>query len=105
MSRDFTTEQAEAGRAKANTVLKHLLDEAELDVELRDWLYHQGITNVRRLCGLEETRTQVREVLRRDFCLDPEKNGIADGNAVSDILAAWGDARKGAAEQGIGSTC
>ena len=88
----FEDQKVEARKAAASD-LKYLLEESEMTEEVRDWLYFQGVTTVRRLAGLEDTRARVREVLRDEMGFKAEESPMKVINAISDVLSAWEDAK------------
>lgn len=72
--------------------LQFQMEEAGVSAEVQKKIYAHGFTTLRTFAGLEESRAEVREVLKTDFGLDPAGNASLR-KEVALLLSVWEAAR------------
>ena len=79
--------------APANADLLHLLAQSKVSAEVQKTLLDSEVTSVRAFSAMFSSEADLREVLKKDFGLDPEVGGLKTRVAISKVVIAWETAK------------
>ena len=80
--------QKAAAVEAASSDIKYHLSEIGVAAEVQEAVFHSGVTSLRLLSGLDESRDLVRECLKTELGLD-SADGMATRKQVALLISAW----------------
>ena len=85
-------EEARTVQSKAQSDLRWLLSDNEVNEDVQTALFHSGFQRLKIFRGIGEERTEVRDALKDTIGLD-SADGVVPRQQVAAVLAAWDSSR------------